>query len=56
MKAASGLKVKISLHKAFQTSKAQNKHLVVNGVPTNITEAEFKEFLGLNKINYVKAE
>ena len=56
MKAALGQKVKISLPKAFQTRKAQNKHLVVKGVPTDITETEFKEFLGLNKINYAKAE
>ena len=59
MKAALGQKVKkvkISLPKAFQTSKAQNKHLVVKGVPTDITETEFKEFLDLNKINYAKAE
>ena len=56
MKAALGQKVKISLPKALQTSKAQNKRLVVKGVPTDITETEFKEFLGLNKINYAKAE
>ena len=56
MKAALGQKVKITLPEAFQTSKAQNKRLVVKGVPTDITETEFKEFLGLNKINYAKAE
>ena len=56
MKAASGQKVKISLPKAFQTNKVQNKCLAVKGVPTDITEAEFKEFLDLNKITYVKAE
>ena len=56
LKAALGQKVKISLPKAFQTSKAQNKRLVVKGVPTDITETESKEFLGLNKINYAKAE
>ena len=56
MKAALGQKVKISLPKVFQTSKAQNKRLAVKGVPTDITETEFKEFLGLNKINYAKAE
>ena len=42
--------------KAFQTSKVQNKSLAVKGVPTDITEAEFKEFLDLNKISYAKAE
>ena len=58
MKAALSQKVKISLPKVFQTSKAQNKRLVVKGVPTSvvITETESKEFLGLNKINYAKAE
>ena len=42
--------------KAFQTSEVQNKSLAVKGVPTDITEAEFKEFLDLNKISYAKAE
>ena len=56
MKAALGQKVKISLPEAFQTSKAHNKRLVVKGVPSDITETEFKEFLGLNKISYAKAE
>ena len=56
MKAASGQKVKISLPKTFQTSKVSNKSLAVKGVPTDITEAEFKEFLDLNKISYAKAE
>ena len=56
MKAALGQKVKVSLPKAFQTNKVQNKSLAVKGVPTDITEAEFKEFLDLNKINYAKAE
>ena len=50
MKAALGQKVKVILPKAFQTSKIQIKSLVIKGVPTNITEAEFKEFLDLNKI------
>ena len=56
MKAALGQKVQISLPKAFQTSKAQNKRLAIKGVPTDITETEFKEFLDPNKINYAKAE
>ena len=56
MKAALGQKVKISLPKTFQTSKAQNKRLVGKGVPTDIPETEFKEFLGLDKIKYAKAE
>ena len=56
MKAALDQKVKISLPKAFQTSKVSTKRLAVKGVPTDITEAEFKEFLDLNKISYAKAE
>ena len=56
MKAALGQKVQVSLPKAFQTSKTQNKRLAIKGIPTDITETEFKEFLDLNKINYAKAE
>ena len=43
MKAALGKNVKVSLPKAFQTSKVQTKSLAIKGVPTNITE--FTEFL-----------
>ena len=56
MKATLGQKVKISLPKAFQTSKVSTRSLAVKGVPTDITEAEFKKFLDLNKISYAKAE
>ena len=56
MKAALGKNVKVSLPKAYQTSKSQNKILEIKGVPTDITENELKEFLDLNKINYAKAE
>ena len=56
MKAALGKNVKVSLPKAYQTSKSQNKILAIKGVPTDIMENEFKEFLDLNKINYAKAE
>ena len=56
MKAALGKNVKVSLPKAFQTSKEQTKSLAVNGVPTCLTDIEFKEFLDLNKISYAKAE
>ena len=56
MKAALGQKVKVSLPKAYQTNKVPNKRLAVKGVPTDITEAEFKEFLDLNKISYAKAK
>ena len=56
MKAALGQKVKVSLPKAYQTNKVPSKSLTVKRVPTDITEAEFKEFLDLNKITYAKAE
>ena len=56
MKAALGQNVRVSLPKAYQTIKQKNKSLVVKGVPTDLTDAEFKEFLDLNKISYAKAE
>ena len=42
MRAALGQKVKISLPKAFQTNKVLTRSLAVKGVPTDITEAEFR--------------
>ena len=56
MKAALGIKVRVSLPKAFQTNKVQTKSLAIEGVPTDIMDTEFLEFLDLNKINYAKAE
>ena len=56
MKDALGKNVKVRLPKAYQTSNSQNKILAIKGVPTDITENEFKEFLDLNKINCAKAE
>ena len=56
MKAALGKNLKVSLPKAFQTNKTQTKSLAVKGVPTDITEIEFLDFLDLNKINYAKAD
>ena len=56
MKAVLGKNVKVSLPKAFQTNKTQSKSLAIKGVPTDITDKEFLEFLDLNKINYAKAE
>ena len=56
MKAALGKNVRISLPKAYQIRQKQNKCLAVKGVPTDITETDFKEFLNLNKICYAKAE
>ena len=56
MKAALGQNVKVSLPKAFQINKQQTKSLAVKGVPSDISDSEFKEFLDLNKINFAKAE
>ena len=56
MKAALGKNVKVSLPKAFQTNKVQTKSLAIKGVPTDITDSEFTEFLDLNKISYAKAK
>ena len=56
MKAALGQNVRVSLPKAYQSTKQKNKCLVVKGVPTDLTDEEFKEFLDLNKISYAKAE
>ena len=55
MKACLGQNVKISLPKAYQSSQPK-KSLVIKGVPAEVSEQEFKEFLDLNKINYAKAE
>ena len=56
MKAALGKNVRVSLPKAYQIAKQKTKCLVVKGVPTYITDEDFKEFLDLNKISYAKAE
>ena len=56
MKAALGKNVRVSLPKAYQITKQKNKCLVVKGVPTDLPEEDFKEFLDLNKISYAKAE
>ena len=56
MKAALGKNVRVSLLKAYQIAKQKNKCLVVKGVPTDITDEDFKAFLDLNKISYAKAE
>ena len=53
MKAALGKNVKISL---FQISKEQTKSFAVKGVPTDITDNEFKVFFDLNKISCANAE
>ena len=54
MKATLGKNVRISLPKAYQINKSQNKCLAVKGVPTDISEADFLDFLNLNKISYAK--
>ena len=56
MKAALAKNVMVSLPKAYQITKQKNKCLVVKGVPTDLTDEDFKEFLDLNKISYAKAE
>ena len=56
IKAAPGKNGKVSLPKAFQTKKNQNKSLAIKGVPTDLTDDEFREFLDLNKINYAKVD
>ena len=56
MKAALGQNVKITLPKAYQINGSQNKSLAIKGVPTDITDDEFREFLNLNKISYAKAD
>ena len=56
VKAALGKNVRVSLPKAYQITKQKNKCLVVKGVPSDLTDKDFKEFLDLNKISYAKAE
>ena len=56
MKAALGQNVKITLPKAYQINRTQNKSLAIKGVPTDTTDDEFREFLNLNKISYAKAD
>ena len=55
MKAALGKNVKVSLPKALQTNKTETKSLAIKGVPTDMTDKEFLEFLDLNEIKYAKA-
>ena len=45
MKACLGQNVSASLPKAYQTAKTASKTLVVKGVPTEVSEKDFKEFL-----------
>ena len=56
MKACPGQNVSASLPKVYQTDKTASKTLVVKGVPTKVSEKDFKEFLDLNKIIYANAE
>ena len=50
MKACLGQNVSASLPKAYQTAKTASKTLVVKGVPTEVSEKDFKEFLDLNNL------
>ena len=54
MRVALGKNVKVSLPKAFQTNKVQTKSFAIKGVPTDITDTEFLEFLDLSKISYAE--
>ena len=56
LKAALDKNVEGSFPKAFQTNKVQTKILAMKGVPTDIMDTEFLEFLDQNKISYAKAE
>ena len=56
MKACLGQNVSASLPKTYQTAKTASKTLVVKGVPTEVSQKDFKEFLDLNKVIYAKAE
>ena len=56
MKVALGQNVKITLPKAYQINITQNKSLAIKGLPADITDDEFREFLNLNKISYAKAD
>ena len=49
MKACLGQNVKISLPKAYQTFQPR-KSIVIKGVPAEVSEQEFKEFLDPNKL------
>ena len=50
MKATLSKNVKVSLPKAFQTNKVKTKSLAIKGVPTDLMDTEFLEFLDLNKL------
>ena len=56
MKACLGQNVLASLPKAYQTAKTASKTRVVKGVPTEVSEKDFNEFLNLNKIIYAKQQ
>ena len=55
MKATLGQNAKITLPKAYQINKTQNKSLAIKGAPTDITDDEFREFFNL-KMSYAKAD
>ena len=43
-------------HISLPNQQRTDKSLAVKGVPTDITDDEFKEFLDLYKVSYAKAE
>ena len=55
MKACLCQNVKISLPEAYQINK-KSKTLVVEGVPTEFTDEEFRNILDSNQVSYAKAE
>ena len=56
MRCCLGQNISASLPKLHQTAKAASKTLMVKGVPTEVSEKDFKEFLDLNQIIYAMAE
>ena len=56
MKAALLQNVKITLPKAYQINRTENKSLAIKGVPTDIADDEFREFLKINKISHATAD
>ena len=56
MRCCLGQNISASLPKLYQTAKAASKTLMVKGVPTEVSEKNFKEFLDLNQIIYAMTE
>ena len=56
MKTCLGQNVSVSLPNASENVKAASDTLVVKGVPTEVSEKDFKELSDLSKIIYAKGE